>query len=120
VEIVIKGSTPPKKNSRQLFVKNGRIVNIPSAKHKEWEKSALLQLKSEYQGQFEGKVTIAYQFYFKDNRKKDLDNAIASVNDVLVKAGLLEDDCWQMLAIGAADAEIDKANPRVVLWVTED
>lgn len=120
MEIVISGSTPPKKNSRQLFVKNGRIVNIPSAKHKEWEKSALLQLKSEYRGQFEGKVTIAYQFYFKDNRKKDLDNAIASVNDVLVKAGLLKDDCWQMLAIGGADAEIDKDNPRVQLYIAED
>lgn len=71
-------------------------------------------------GSAEGKVTIAYQFFVKDNRRRDLDNMIASVNDVLVKAGLLIDDDWQHLAIGGADAEIDKKSPRVELWIEED
>lgn len=119
MKIVLLGSTPSKKNSRNLFVRGGRIVNIPSKRHKEWEDSALLQLGA-YKGQAEGKVTIAYQFYVKDNRARDLDNMIASVNDVLVKAGLLADDSWQCLAIGAADAEIDKTNPRVELFIEED
>lgn len=77
-----------------------------------------MQLKA-YKGQAEGKVTIAYQFYVKDNHSRDVDNMVASVNDVLVKSGLIKDDSWQYLAIGAADAEIDKKQPRVVLWIDE-
>ena len=56
----------------------------------------------------------------KDDRKRDLDNMIASCNDCLVKAGLLKDDCWQLLSIGGASAEIDKKNPRAELWIEED
>lgn len=118
MQIKILGQTPSKKNQRNLFVRNGRIVNIPSKKHAEWEKDALLQLRA-YKGQADGKVTVAYQFYVKDNRARDIDNMVASVNDVLVKAGLIKDDSWQWVAIGAADAEIDKKNPRVEIWIDE-
>lgn len=120
MEITIKGQCPPKKNARQLFVRNGRIVNVPSQRHKAWEQSALQQLKSAFQGQADGKVSAAYHFYVKDNRKRDLDNMIASVNDVLVKAGLLSDDSWQCLSIGGAEAEVDSKDPRVVVWLYEE
>lgn len=102
-----------------MFVRGGRIVNIPSKAHKEFEDSALLQLAA-YKGQAEGKVTIAYEFRVKDNRARDLDNMMASVNDVLVKAGLLKDDSWQYLAIGGADATINKENTGVTLYIEED
>lgn len=119
MEIVIKGQTPAKKNSRQGMVRNGRIMNFPSKIYAQWEKDALVQLMA-YKGQAEGKVAIAYQFYVKDDRRRDIDNMIASVNDVLVKAGLLKDDSWQCMSIGAADAEIDRENPRAEVWVTEE
>lgn len=119
MEIVIDGQTPAKKNSRQGVVRNGRIMNFPSKIYQAWEKAAVLQLKSQFKGQADGKVTLAYQFYVGDKRKRDLDNMIASVNDVLVKVGLLADDSWQCLAIGGADAEYDKKNPRAVIWVDE-
>ena len=120
MEVVITGQTPAKKNSRQGAVRNGRIMNFPSKIYATWEKSALLQLKMSYKGCAEGKVTIAYQFFVADDRKRDIDNMIASCNDCLVKAGMIKDDCWQYLAIGGADAEIDRANPRVVMWIEED
>lgn len=120
MQITISGQTPAKKNARQIFVKNGRIVNIPSKNHAIWEKQALLQLKSEYRGHADKPVTIAYSFYVKDNRRRDLDNMIASINDVLVKAKLIEDDNWQTLSIGGANAYIDKNNPRCELWVEQD
>lgn len=119
VEIIILGQTPAKKNSRRGAVRNGRIMNFPSKIYEAWHKDALIQLKTQYKGQAEGKVTIAYQFYVKDNRARDLDNMIASINDVLVDAGLIKDDSWQCVAIGAADAEYDKDNPRAVIWIGE-
>ena len=119
MQITITGQTPAKKNSRQGVVRNGRIMNFPSKVYSKWEKEALLQLK-QWQGKPDGRVTIAYQFYVGDKRKRDLDNMIASVNDVLVKAELLEDDSWQFMSIGGADAEYDKENPRVELWIAEE
>lgn len=119
LKITLLGETPSKKNSRNLFIRNGRIINIPSQRHQVWETDVLSQLKA-YRGQPAGKVAVIYQFYVKDNGKRDLDNMIASVNDVLVKAHLLADDSWQCLSIGAADAEIDRANPRVEVEIEEE
>ena len=120
MEIIIEGNTPSQKNQKKVRCAGGvpRLYTHP--KVKEWQDSALLQLKSKYKGQFDNKVTIAYHFYVKDNRRRDIDNLVASVNDVLVKAGLVSDDDWKHLAIGGADAEVDKDNPRVVLYVEED
>lgn len=116
MNIVILGQVPPKKNSKQLFMRGGRPMMVSSKAYLEWEKDALSQLKA-FKGQADEKVTIAYQFYVKDLRARDLDNMIASVNDALIKAGLLKDDSWQWAAIGAADAELDRDNPRVELWI---
>lgn len=120
MKLTILGQVPPKKNSRNIFVRNGRIVNVPSERHTQWERDALVQLRSSAKGSADNKVTIAYQFFVKDNGRRDLDNMIASINDVLVKSGLLIDDDWQHLAIGGADAQVDKKNPRVVLFIEED
>ena len=119
MRIVLTGQVPAKKNSRRPFIRNGRIMNFPSTRYVSWEKDVLMQLK-QWSGQPDKKATITYQFYVKDNRPRDIDNMIASINDALVKAGLLRSDSWQELAIGAADAVIDRENPRVELWLEED
>lgn len=95
-------------------------MNFPSKIYKAWEKEALIELALNYKGRADGKVTIAYHFFVKDNRERDLDNMMASVNDCLVKAGLIENDCWQLLSIGGANAEIDKKDPRAEIWVEQD
>lgn len=94
-------------------------MNFPSKIYQQWERDVLVQLQTQFRGQAEGKVTVAYKFRIKDKRARDLDNMIASVNDALVKAGLLRDDSWQCLAIGGADAELDKENPGVEIWLDE-
>jgi len=119
MNITITGQTPAKKNSRRGAVRNGRIMNFSSKVYLEWEKDALTQLAVKYKGCADQKVSIAYTFFVKDDRRRDVDNMVASVNDVLVKAGLLKDDSWHWLSIGAADAEIDRSNPRVELWIDE-
>lgn len=122
MQIVILGQTVAQKNGKRMAInrKTGKPFPVTSKHVKEWQDSAHQQLTSQYKGCAEGKVTIAYTFFVKDNRRRDLDNMIASVNDALVKAGLLIDDDWQHLAIGAADAEIDTKNPRCELWIGEE
>ena len=121
MEVIIYGQCPSQKNGKQIFTNKSTGKPFISSSNivKEWQKSAAEQLAVGFRGCADGKVTVAYTFYVKDRRRRDLDNMIATVNDALVKAGLLKDDSWQCLAIGAADAELDIKNPRVELWIDE-
>lgn len=121
MRITILGQTPSQKNGKVMAInhKTGKSFPISNAIVKDWQKSAATQLL-QWKGQAAKRVTVTYMFFVKDNRPRDIDNMVASVNDALVKAGLVKDDSWQWLAIGAADAAIDKDKARCELWVEED
>lgn len=134
--ITILGQTPSQKNSKNVgrnrytgktFVTSNKIV-------KDWQESALFQLRA-VKEKFDTKVKIDYRFFVKDKRGRDLDNMIASVNDVLQQAnadmklvkgrmkavkgtGIIAEDNWQHLEIGSAKAEHDTVNPRVEITIT--
>lgn len=112
--ILIEGSVPSKKNQRQTFYRNGRIINIPSKRYKEWHDNAMIQLKD--LPTFRPPYNMTLTFWMKDNRRTDLDNKVASVLDLLQDAGIIEDDNWQNLGQFKAIAKgIDKNYPRVVV-----
>lgn len=118
-KITVAGSVPPKKNSRNLFVRNGKIINVPSPRYKEWETDALWQLK--VQKPVEAyPVALTVVFYQKDHRKRDLDNQLSSVLDTLVKAEILRSDTWQDICPITIDCQgVDKDNPRVEIYIDE-
>ena len=108
----IEGNTPSKKNSRQIFAKGSRLINIPSKRYKEWHDQALKQLKGF--GELKPPYKIYMNYWMKDNRRADLDNKMASVLDLLQDAGIIEDDCWQKLElIQATSGGISRDCPRV-------
>ncbi len=120
MKIVIEGQCPSKKNSRNLFVRNGRIVNIPSKIHAAWERQALVSLQTQYRGQFDGPVSVTCEFYNKDKRLRDIDNQQSAVLDLLVKSGLLKDDNYlNVVELHGYFKGIDKENPRVQIKVSE-
>lgn len=109
---IIEGSTPSKKNQRQVFVKNGRVINIPSKRYKEWHDQAMWQLKGFKK--LKPPYEVVMTFWMKDNRRADLDNKMASVLDLLQDAGIIVDDNWQNLtSIKAKAGGISKDAPRV-------
>ena len=119
MNITITGQVHAKKNSRDIFVKNGRIVNIPNKRYKEWEASAIDQLVT-YRGCADGPVMVLCEFYHQDKRKRDIDNEMSSVLDMLVKKGLLSsDDCFVVQETHAVFGGIDKDNPRVEITIEE-
>ena len=137
MNITILGQTPSKKNSKQLFKnsKTGKMFITSSNKVKSWDADALIQLQ-EITQKFEGKIQVDYMFFVKDRVQRDLDNMIASVNDILQLAnsdmeykngkmkpvkgtGIIKGDNWQLLRIGSADAQVDKENPRAEITITE-
>lgn len=118
-KIIIKGQTPAQKNKKKISCV-GSVPRIYTQKDvKDWQEDAHLQLKRQVRGQAESRVSVFYMFYVKDNRRRDLDNMVASINDAIVKAGLVKDDSWQCLKSDGADAEIDRENPRAEITITE-
>lgn len=122
MKLTILGQTPAQKNSKQIFYNKatGKPFITSNDTVKSWQKTAALQLNSMYQRDtITSRVKVDYYFYVKDNRKRDIDNMVASINDALQAGGILEGDNWQLLEIGSAKAEIDKENPRAEITITE-
>lgn len=108
----IEGQVAPKKNERQVFVKNGRLINIPSKRYKKWHDQAMWQLKGIKK--FNPLYEIVMTFWFKDKRRRDLDNVQSSVLDLLQDAGVIEDDDAKLLTkITAIYGGVSKEAPRV-------
>lgn len=73
-------------------------MSLPSAAYERWEKAELKSLAKA--PRIHGPVSIAYDFWVggKDTPALfDLDNAIASINDLLQKAEIISGDDWSML-----------------------
>lgn len=120
MNLTLNGQVIAKKNARQLFVRNGRMMNIPSKLYREWEEDCLNQIAHTYRGQAEGQVIIIVEFYHKDLRKRDIDNELSSVLDLLVKAELIPDDsCEVVVEAHAIFGGVDKLNPRCEISLEE-
>lgn len=85
--ITIFGRPCSKKNSRR----NYGHISLPSKAYEAFHKDALWQLKK-YKKQYKGMLYVWYTFYQKGKMTQDADNAIASINDILQDAGIIEDD----------------------------
>lgn len=97
IKLTLYGDVPSKKNSKQLFKKEGmkKIIAIPSKNYSLWYKSCKVQLQSQrklLQPIANYPVDILYFFYASTNRISDYSNKIESINDFLVEQGILTDD----------------------------
>lgn len=115
LELVILGQVVAQKNSKQIAYNRatGKPFIMSNTNVKTWQNSASIQLlKYRIKEPLQSRQEISIMFYVKDNRRRDLDNMLTSIQDVLVRGGILEDDSWKMLKIGSIDARVDKENPR--------
>jgi hypothetical protein len=141
MKITILGQTPSQKNSKRIIPnwKTQKVRLISSEKTLDWKEQALNQLDPlKLRIRSDKRLQIDYMFYVNNETQRDLDNMIASVNDILQqgcadfainpkkgkiervkKTGIIIGDHWKVLRIGSADAAVDKANPRAELTITE-
>ncbi len=67
------------------------------------------------------RVIVEAKFWHKTNRRRDTDNAMASLKpayDGIVDSGLVQDDDWEHMQRGMPSFDRDKDNPRVELTIT--
>lgn len=97
ISLRLSGVIPSKKNSRVCASRNGRIINIPSASYTDWHAKNLSLIVYQEQGKPRAMRTpceMELVVRYPDRRRRDLDNALSSVLDLLVDAGVLPDDNW--------------------------
>jgi Holliday junction resolvase RusA-like endonuclease len=82
-----------KKNSQQILInrKTGRPFISPSKAYKTFEKDCLSQLPKP-EKPISSPVNVMCVYYMATKRKVDLCNLIEATCDILVRAGVLEDD----------------------------
>lgn len=117
IKLTLTGDVPSKKNSKQIIYVKGRPLIISSKNHKEWHGRALHQLLGikPVESDIERVELI---FYPGSKRKSDATNKAESIMDLLVDAGIIEDDNWfvvpeVLLKFGGCDKE----NPRCEITI---
>ncbi len=120
---VIYGQPRTKKNSQQIVFnkKTGRQFVKQSDAYKGYEKEAIRQLTQMGLNDtlIDYPVNIACKFYRGDRRRVDLTNLLEAIDDVMVKARLLEDDnCNIVVTHDGSIVLYDKEKPRTVVTIT--
>lgn len=121
LRLVIIGQPITKKNSQRLIYAKGRIIPIPSSQYKIYEASALKQLAKQYQGEPIGNpVNLSCVYYLGRRYKGDLVGWIQATQDILVRAKVLTDDNYTIVArLNDCAVGYDKDNPRVEITIRE-
>ena len=100
IRFQIMGETPSKKNSK-IRTKSGYM--IPSKAHQKWHSDALIQLNAQIcrieplPNLIDYPVIIYVDFYHGDYVRRDSDNQVSSLMDLLQDAKVLSDDNWQIV-----------------------
>lgn len=97
----------------------GRPRTIISAKGREYRKAAVAAVHRDYSGPtLLGRMHISLDLYPPTARRFDVDNHLKAPLDAVTQAGLWDDDS-QVDRLEVLRCPLDRANPRVVLTLTE-
>lgn len=117
----VLGIPRTKKNSQQIIM-NGRThrpMLIQSKEFRQYEKDALYQLKDAPKVE-KYPVNSKVTFFMPTKHRVDLTNLLEAIDDVMVKAGILEDDSWRFIAShDGSRVRFDKEHPRTEIVITE-
>ena len=106
-----------KKNHSQIV--HGRL--IPSKQYQTYRKECLKVLLAQDRPSepINYPVNIKAVYYMKTNRRVDRTNLESALMDVLVDAGILEDDNYKIAATADGSyVTVDKYNPRTEIEIT--
>jgi Holliday junction resolvase RusA-like endonuclease len=122
--MIIMGNVPSKKNSKRIVTNRstGKPFIISSKIHEGWHSIAIPEMKRQSQSFkiTEYPISIRITFYWKDLRRHDLDNGVATILDALKDAGIIEDDYYKYIdRIEAIYGGLDRINPRCEISIND-
>ena len=108
-----------KKNSQQILrTRQGRPFIAPSARYRQYAMQAGWALKPRPEKPIDYPVNIRYLFCVPDRRRRDLSNLVEAIDDILQDAGIIADDCYQIVrGHDGTRCVVDKENPRTEIYI---
>jgi len=116
MDLTILGNPITKKN-HPILIGGTRPRMVPSAQYQKFEKEALKQIVAPTEPISE-EVEVTCIYYMKDKRRVDLTNLLEATDDILVKAGVLNDDNYNIICShDGSRVRIDRDNPRTEISI---
>ena len=119
IEITVKGKPTTKKNSMRMVTnkKTGRVFPIPSKAFVDYQKVFLSQVRRPKVA-IDLPVNVQAVYYMPTRHRVDITNLLSATHDLLVDAGVLEDDNSKIV-VGVDGSRVlyDKENPRVEIEI---
>jgi crossover junction endodeoxyribonuclease RusA len=110
--LIIPGIPRAKKNNKRIFKRGHRTIVLPSKKYENWVDTISYELKQRKPKEPFNEISLEYIFYVPDKRRRDVDNLVSGVLDILVDLEFLKDDDWKTITEQHVHpVEIDKENP---------
>ena len=116
----LKGAPRTKKNHQRILRGAGGKPTIAQSKeYIQYEKDCLWQIRSPPRP-LAGPVNVRCLYYMPTRRRVDLVNLMEATCDILVKAGVLADDCAAIVAgHDGSRVLLDRLHPRVEIEIIE-
>lgn len=116
----LKGAPRTKKNHQQILKnRSGRPFVAPSKEFLVYQEQCLWQIRTPRRAISEA-VNVKAVYYMPNRRRVDLVNLLEATCDILVKAGVLADDCAAVVAAhDGSRVLLDRKKPRVEIEITE-
>jgi Holliday junction resolvase RusA-like endonuclease len=121
IKITLPVRPVTKKNSQQIIInkRTGQRIIIPSAAYQQFERDCIVFIPGEYRRlSIEVPVNVKCLYFMPTHGKVDLANLIEATTDMLITAGVLQDDNSQIVA-GHDGSRVlyDKENPRTEIEI---
>ena len=121
IKLTLYGRPVTKKNHSRIITNphTGKPMVIQSKQYVQYEADALRQLHKPAEP-VRTPCNAQYRYYMPTARKCDLVNLMQATNDILVKAGVIEDDNYGIIAShDGSGVFVDRDNPRAEIVLTE-
>lgn len=118
----VTGNPTTKKNSQQILYNRatGRRFVSSSKQYKDFEGRVKKQVKPEHEP-INYPIEMKCLFYMKTKRRCDLTNLLEAIDDAFVRAGVLEDDNFNIIVSHDGSRVLyDKENPRTEIYIYEE
>ena len=123
IRFQIFGETPSKKNVNKFNSKTKRVYK--GEHYQKWHTDALLQLNGQIcrtepmPNLIDYPVIVHIDFYHGDYVRRDSDNQVSSIMDLLQDAQVLSDDKWQIVRQIHVRNYYEKNDARCLIEITK-
>lgn len=120
MKFVLYGDPRTKKNSMRIVRYGKRSGIVPSEQFKQYELDCLKQIVGKQKKRLNGKYNVQCRYHMRTKRRVDLVNLLEATCDILVAAGVLEDDNSNIVVSHDGSRVLyDKETPRVEIEIKE-